>query len=78
MLEFPRTHDHRQKKRVLKAEDIYSSSESSDDEFLAQSVGLLRAKAVKISNSLNKLPAEEISTVYERVTELGKTWKIEL
>ena len=30
---FPRTHDHRQKKRIMKAEEIYSSSEGSDDEF---------------------------------------------
>ena len=47
MYEFPRTHNHRQKKRIMKAEMIYSSSESSDDEFLAQSVGHLRVKAVK-------------------------------
>ena len=45
--EFPRTHNHRQKKRIMKAEMIYSISESSDDEFLAQSVGHLRVKAVK-------------------------------
>ena len=48
MYAFPRTHDHRQKKRVMKAEEIYASSESSDDEFLAQSVGHLRVKTKEI------------------------------
>ena len=33
MYAFPRTYDHRQKKRIMKHEEIYSSSESSDDEF---------------------------------------------
>ena len=47
MYEFPRTYDHRQKKRIMKAEEIYSSSESSDKEFLEQCVGHLRVKAVK-------------------------------
>ena len=72
MYEFPRTRDHRQKKRVMKAEEIYSSSESSDDEFLAQSVGHLRVKTVKKSNSLNKSHSEEISMLHEQVAELGK------
>ena len=72
MYEFARTHDHRQKKRIMKAEEIYSSSESSDKEFLAQSVGHLRVKAVTKSNSLNTFPSEEISTLYEPVAELGK------
>ena len=69
---FPRTHDHHQKKRIMKAEEVYSSSEGSDDEFLAQSVGHLRVKAVKKSNSLNKFHSEEISMLHEQVTELGK------
>ena len=56
----------------MKAEEIYSSSESSDKEFLAQYVGHLRVKAVTKSNSLNTFPSEEISTLYERVAELGK------
>ena len=55
---FPSTHDHRQKKRIMKAEEIYSSSEGSDDEYLAQSVCHLRVKAVKKSNSLNNFPSE--------------------
>ena len=33
MYAFPRIYDHRQKERIMKAEEIYSSSESSDDEF---------------------------------------------
>ena len=72
MYEFPRTRDHRQKKRIIKAEEIYSISESSDDEFVAQSVGHLRVNAVKKWNSLNKFPSEEISTLHERVAKLGK------
>ena len=72
MYAFPMTHGHRQKKRIMKAEEIYSSSEGSDDEFIAQSVGHLRVKAVKKSNSLNKFPSEEINTLHERVAELGK------
>ena len=72
MYAFPRTHDHRQKKRIMKAEEINSSSEDSDDEFLAQSVGHLRVKAAKKSNSLSKFPSEEISMLHERVAEFGK------
>ena len=72
MYAFPRTHDHRQKRRIMKAEEIYSSSENSDDEFLAQSVGYLRVKTVKKSNSLNKIHSEEISMLHELVAELGK------
>ena len=72
---FPSTHDHCQKKRVIKAEKIYSSSESSDNDFLAQSVGHLRVKTVKKSNSLNKFHSEEISMLHERVAELGKELK---
>ena len=72
MYAFPRTHDHRQKKGVMKAEEIYASSESSDDDFLAQSVGHLRVKTVKKSNSLNKFHSEEISMLLEQVAEFGK------
>ena len=62
MYAFPWAHGHGQKKRIRKAEEIYSSSEGSNNEFLAQSVGQMRAKAVKKLNSLNKFPPEEIST----------------
>ena len=59
----------------MKAEEIYFSSESSDDEFLAQYVGHLSVKVIKKSNSLNKFRSEEISTLHERVAELGKQLK---
>ena len=72
MYVLPRTHDHHQKKRVMKAEKTYSSSESSEDEFLATSFGHLRVKTVKKSDSLSEFPQTAISTLHERVTELGK------
>ena len=56
----------------MKAEKTYSSSESSDDEFLAKSIGHLRVKTVKKSDSLNEFPQTEMSMLHERVTELGK------
>ena len=72
MYALPRTHEHHQKKRVMKAEKTYSSSESSEDEFLAKSIGHLRVKTVKKSDSLSESPQTEISMLHERVTELGK------
>ena len=56
----------------MKAETTYSSSETSDDKFLAKSIGHLRVKTVKKSDSLNIFPQTEISMLHERVTELGK------
>ena len=72
MYALPRTHGYHQKRKVVKAEKTYSSSESSDDEFLAKSIGHLRVKTVKKSDSLNELPQTEISILHEQVTELGK------
>ena len=72
MYALPRTHGHHQKRKVMKAEKTYCSSESSDDEFLAKSIGHLRVKTVKKSDSLNEFPITEISMLHERVTELGK------
>ena len=72
MYALPRAHGHHQKKRVMKAEKTYSSSESSDDEFLAKSIGHLRVKTVKKSDSFYEFPQTEISILNERVTELGK------
>ena len=75
MYEFPKTLVHLQKKIIMKAEEICFSSESSDDKFLAQSVGHLSVKVIKKSKSLNKFRSEEINTLHERVAELGKQLK---
>ena len=75
MYALPRTYGHHQKRKVMKAEKTYSSSESSDDEFLAKSIGHLRVKTVKKSDSLNEFPQTEMSMLYERVTELEKELK---
>ena len=72
MYALPRTHEHHQKKKVMNAEKTYSSSESSEEEFLAKSIGHLRVKTVKKSDSLSEFPQTEISMLHERVTELGK------
>ena len=68
----PRTHEHHKKNRVMKAEKTYSSCESSEDEFLAKSIGHLRVKTVKKSNSLSEFPQTEIGMLHKRATELGK------
>ena len=55
MYALPRAHEHHQKKRVMKAEKMYStcsSSERSDDEVLAKSIGHLRVKTVKKSDKI--------------------------
>ena len=72
MYALPRTHERHQKKRVMKAEKTYSYSESSENEFLAKSIGHLRLKTVKKSDSLSECSQSEISMLHERVTELGK------
>ena len=68
----PKTHGQYQKKRVMKAEETYYSSDSSDEEFLTQSVGHLRVKNVRKSNGLNENQSIEIGNMQERVTQLEK------
>ena len=71
----PMTHGHHQKKKVMKAEETYTSSESSDDEFLAQSIGHLRVKNVRKGNSLNVTQSIGIDIIQERVSQLEKELK---
>ena len=55
------------------ADGEYSESDTSrDDESLAKSVGHLRAKTVKKSNSVHEIPFIHINLLHERVTELEK------
>ena len=71
----PMTHGHRQKKKVMKAGETYTSSESSDDEFLAQSIGHLRVKNVRKGNSLNVTQSIGLDIIQERVSQLEKELK---
>ena len=71
----PMTHGHHHQKKVMKAEETYTSSESSDDEFLAQSIGHLRVKNVRKGNSLNVTQSIGIDIIQERVSQLEKELK---
>ena len=68
------THGH-QKKMVMKAKKTYTSSESSDDESLAQSIGHLRVKTVRKANSFNGIQSIAIDIIHKRVTQLEKELK---
>ena len=68
----PMTHGHHQKKKVMKAVETYTSNESSDDEFLAQSNGHLRVKNVRKGNSLNVTQSIGLDIIQERVSQLEK------
>ena len=55
--------------RINTADGEYSESDtSSDDDFLGKSVGHLRVKTVKKSNSVNEIPSIQMNLLHERVT----------
>ena len=61
-------------KKIKRTEESYFSDESSDDGFIAQSVGHLRINAVRTSNNL-KIQANENSIIEERLSQLENELK---
>ena len=73
--ESTRRHQDEQMKpwRINTADGKYSESDtSSDEEFLEKSIGHLKVKTVKKSNSVREVPSIQINLLHERVTELEK------
>ena len=64
----------RHPQKIKRTEESYSSDESSDDGFIAQSVGHLRINAIRTSNNL-KIQANENSIIEERVSQLENELK---